>query len=48
MLIEMSNISDKCIEQMKKNQKMVMSTEDMMDLKNSLHCSICEEPIDKN
>ena len=47
MLIEMTKISDKCIEQMKKNQNMVMSAEDMMDFKNATHCSICEEPIDK-
>ena len=43
----MIKISDKCIEQMKKNQKMVMSAEDMMHVKNDTHCSICEEPIDK-
>ena len=42
----MSIISDKCIEQMKNNQKIVMSAEDMMDFKNATHCSICEEPID--
>jgi hypothetical protein len=47
MLVEMTKISDRCIEQMKKNQKMVMSAEDMMDFKNATHCSICEEPIDK-
>ena len=32
---------------MQKNQKMVMSAEDMTDFKNATHCSICEEPIDK-
>ena len=47
MLIAMIKISDKCIEQVKQNQKMVMSAEDMMDFKNATHCSICEEPIDK-
>ena len=47
MLIEMTKISDKCIEQMKKNKKMVMSAEDMMDFRNATHCSICEEPFDK-
>ena len=47
MLIAMTKISDKCIEEMKKNQKMVMSAEDMMDFKNATHCSICEEPMDK-
>ena len=47
MLIEMTNISDKRIEQMKKHQKMKMSTEDMIHFKNATHCSICEEPIDK-
>ena len=43
----MTKISDRCIEQMKKNQKMKMSTEDMIHFKNATHCSICEEPIDK-
>ena len=47
MIVDMAKISDRCIEQMKKNQKMVMSAEDMMDFKNATHCSICEEPIDK-
>ena len=42
MLIEMTKISDKCIEQMKKNKKMVMSAEDMMDSRHATHCSICE------
>ena len=45
ILIEMTKIKDKCIEQMKKNQNMKMSAEDMMDFKNATHCSICEEPI---
>ena len=47
MLIAMTKISDKCTEQMKTNQKMVMSAEDMMDIKNATHCSICEELINK-
>ena len=33
---------------MKKNQKMKMSAEDMMDFKNATHCSICEEPIGRS
>ena len=47
MLVEMTKIFDKCIEQMKKNQKLVMSAEDTMDFENATHCSICEEPIEK-
>ena len=47
MLVEMTKISDRCIEQMQNNQHMVMSAEDMMDFMNATHCSICEEPIDK-
>ena len=31
MLVEMIEISDKCIKQTKKNQKMVVSAENMMD-----------------
>ena len=48
ILIEMTKIKDKCIEQMKKNQNMKMSAEDMMDFKNATHCSICEEPIGRS
>ena len=47
MLVAMTKIADRCIEQMQKNQKMAMSTEDMMDFKNATHRSICQEPIDK-
>ena len=36
-LIEITEISDQCIAQMKKNKKMVMSAEDMMDFKNAAH-----------
>ena len=32
---------------MKKNQKMKISTEDMINFKNAAHCSICQEPIGK-
>ena len=47
MLLKIIKISDKCIEQMKRNQKMKMSAEDMMDFKNATHCSLCEKPIGK-
>ena len=48
MLIDMTKISDKRIEQLKKNQKMNMSAEDMINFQNATHCSICEEPIGKS
>ena len=36
-LIEITEISDQCMAQMKKNRKMVMSAEDMMVFKNATH-----------
>ena len=41
MIIELSELSDKCILEMKKNQELKMSQEDNKNIWNATCCSIC-------
>ena len=45
MIIELSELSNKCIEEMRENEKLIMSKEDKKKLFNAPCCSICNEPF---
>ena len=45
MVIELKELSDECIEEMQKNEKMVLSKEDKFKFWNARCCSICNEPF---
>ena len=45
MIVDSSELSNTCIEEMRKNQDLVMSKQDKFVLYNSTHCSICNGPF---
>ena len=45
MIIELSELSNKCIEEMREIEKLIMSKEDKKKFFNAPCCSICNEPF---
>ena len=45
MVVELKELSDECIEEMRKNEEMVLSKEDKFKFWNAKCCSICNEPF---
>jgi hypothetical protein len=48
MTQELNELSDKCIEEMRKNERMKMTKNDWIDYDCSIFCHLCEEEFDEN
>lgn len=48
MMTELYKLADKCIEEMRENKRMVMTTDDERNFKHARTCCLCNEPFDNN
>jgi hypothetical protein len=48
MILELFDLSDTCIKEMKKNEKMKLTREDRIDFDNAVSCYLCGECFGEN